>query len=233
MERTLWIALVMSALASSGCRDECDSSYCDGRVLHQCVPGRGIDYWHVEDCELEGDYCVEYEIDGGGAQCAVELEPRAACAPGQTDDFACDGRERVSCSHGFAVGTEDCGGDGLCEMEIQGCVARPGIDPICEQLPMPTSGISPGYCDGEVSLHCTEAWVTQIVDCGSKGMQCYELQPGVYPVCVASDTPDPRCTRPQGGVYGLCIGNTAVDCANDRFVRSTNCSGICENGFCH
>ena len=230
----MWIAVVATALASNGCGDECTGtdSFCDGEVSHTCVPGRGTNYWNVTDCAEQGRLCVAYDVDGGGSQCALEREPRAVCAPANTEDFACDGDKRVLCNHGYVVSSSDCGGEDLCVMEIQGCVARAGIDPTCEQLPTPISGIKAGYCDGETGLRCVEGWVTEIVDCGSKGMQCYELQPGVYPVCVASDTPDARCAG-QRGVASVCSGNVSVSCANDRFVSAMTCSGVCENGFCH
>jgi hypothetical protein len=235
MERALWFAIVTSALASSGCGDECKSwdSYCDGNVLHLCVPGgyKGHAYWHVADCE--DNYCVEYEVDGSGAQCAREQEARPACAPGQTDDWTCDGAERVACSHGFVVDLEDCGDPTLCEIEINQCVARPGIDARCEQLPQPASGVAAGYCDVETAIRCIGPYVIEIVECASKSMQCYELWAGVYPVCVAATTPDARCNQQDGGVYNHCIGNLAVSCANDRLISATNCSGVCENGFCH
>jgi len=235
MQRALWIAIVANALASSGCSGECRGwdSYCDGNVLHLCIGGgyKSPAYWHVADCE--DMYCVEYEVDGGGAMCAVETEPREACAPGRTEDFACDGAERVHCSHGFVTSTEDCGDPALCVMEIQNCVLRPGIDATCEQLPTPVSGAKAGYCDVDTAIRCTLAYVTEIEECASKSMQCYELRPGVYPVCVASTTPDARCGQQDGGVDNHCIGNVSVSCANDRLIRATTCSGVCEGGFCH
>ncbi len=234
MEQAAWIAIVTSVViaVSSGCRDQCSDSYCDGNVLYLCVPGRGADYVHIADCAAEGRYCVEYDVDGGGAQCARELEPNPVCAPGNTDDFTCDGRNRVLCDHGYVTSIEDCGGDDLCVADIQLCVARAGIDPVCEGLPQPTSGIRAGYCDGETGLRCVGGYVTEVVECGPRGMQCYELEPGVYPVCVASDTPDSRCTGQQG-VSNHCSGNVSVSCANDRLISATDCTGTCEFGFCH
>lgn len=218
---------IASGLASIGCNGECEysESYCEGNVLHLCTPAMGGSYWQVADCKEM--FCVD--ADDGGVLCALETEPRPACA--QTEDFACDGGERVFCSKGFVVGTEDCGGPTLCEAEIQQCVARPGIDAMCQQLPTPVSGVTAGYCDGETALQCVEAYVTDVVDCASKGMQCYELSAGVLPLCVASDTPDARCGQQQG-VHNVCIDNLAVSCANDRLIRATSCSGACENGSC-
>jgi hypothetical protein len=234
MQRAWWIAIVASVVASSGC-DECDGddSYCDGNVLHLCVTRgyKGGSYWNVGDCGNQ--YCVEYEVDGEGAMCAAEPEPRPACASAETVNWMCAGAERLRCDHGFAIGIEDCGDPTLCVAEINACVLRPGVDETCQQLPMPVSGIAAGYCDGATAIRCTGSYVTEIFECASTSMECYELGAGEFPLCVASNTPDSRCGQPNAGVYNVCIGNESIRCANDRFVGSMDCSGICEDGFCH
>jgi len=77
---------------------------------------------------------------------------------------------------------------------------------------------------GDHRVTCAAGLLAEDRDCGP-GL-CYTPSIPVPPVCVASTTPDPRCTaiQPAGAAtaYG-CDGNTLFQCLDGLYGPTTDC----------
>ena len=187
--------------------------------------------WSKTPC---GDhrYCrIGTDRNGRAGTCAIEADPEPSCAAaalpaagGGRTLSACtsDGRA-VSCQAGYVkevVAT--CASPELCVPTTPPvCVATKVPDDRC----LPSAGYST-ICQGDHALTCAAGYFVGDEDCGPGLCDTVSFNPPSKG-CLATRTPDPRCTAISGGVTtgatSGCEGNSLFQCLDSILVQTTDC----------
>ncbi len=241
-------AIAMLALAASlplGCGgQECTlgSIECHSNAVWQCIRP---DSDHVETAWYKVDcgphrYCRIGTVPVGptrGAEqgvCAAAPDPEPSCLTPTMDqrnnESACtsDGRA-VLCAAGYVMEVlATCSSPALCIAGVTqaACTVANVPDPRCPAEPSHTT-----TCQGDRAVTCAAGYLLSDQDCGP-GL-CYT--PAVsQSTCVASTTPDPRCTAIAGGsntdVTSGCAGNSLFTCVDGLYTTPARDCGI---DYCH
>jgi hypothetical protein len=166
--------------------------------------------------------------------CAAVPDPEPSCLTPTLDqrnnESACtsDGRA-VRCMAGYVIEVlATCTSPALCIASATpaACTVANVPDPRCPAGPTHTT-----TCQGDRAVTCAAGYLLSDQDCGP-GL-CYT--PAVsQPTCVASRTPDPRCTAISGGsntnVASGCAGNSLLTCVDGLYTTPARDCGI---DYCH
>lgn len=236
----LLLALVLGAPLLSGCGQDCTqgSIECHGNAVWECTQvdsDHAGTAWSKNDCGPHR-YCRIGTVPSGplrGAEqgvCAAAPDPEPSClAPtmdSRNNESACtpDGRA-VLCMAGYVVEVlATCTSPALCIAS-----ATPAVCSVAS-VPDPRCPAGPTHvttCQGDRAVTCAAGYLVSDQDCGP-GL-CY-TPAGPQPTCVASTTPDPRCTAISGGsttgVTRGCTGNSLFTCVDGLYTTQAQDCGI-------
>lgn len=225
---SLWAILAGSCDSEPCMRDQIE---CHGNEVWTCLVGEDMPaMWAKVPC---GDhrYCrIGSDVLGRRGTCAIEPEPEPSCAAatlpaaGARRLSACTSAGRaVACEAGYVNAVvATCASPELCVSTTPPvCVATKVPDARC-----PASAGYTTTCAGDHALTCADGYFVEDKDCGPGLCDTTSLNPPSKG-CLASRTPDPRCTAiaggvPAGGVNG-CEDNVLFQCLDSVLVSTTDC----------
>jgi hypothetical protein len=228
------------ALLAAGCGgDQCTAGQvdeCHGNEAWSCYGTSDTPpTWHRTTCGARR-YCrVGTDVNGTTSTCAAEPTPEPSCVaavlkPGARLNLsACtaDGRA-VTCVAGYVNQVlATCASPELCISTAAptACAVTSAPDPRCPAA-TPTFGHTTS-CLGDHALTCAAGYLVEDRDCGAGLCDAISAAPNDQG-CLASRTPDPRCTAisstaaSSGLAYG-CDGNTFFQCFNNLYVHGIDC----------